>query len=1191
MQKCLYSLVIAFVIGLVSCSGESIQPEQDKNVGSVIISDRISNLNINAFAEDTSGHIWIATDRGLNRFTGHEFYQYYRGDEENTLDNNSINSFLLDKDGNLWVATVSGVCRYNGDDTFTRVPLNTMMVASSRLVQLEGGQILVRTSFGEWLLYSASDEVFNLISVNDPLLSQVPEPDPGPDLTPYLQELPFRATVGYKDSKGNIWIGSNGHGYRLISGQPRLFNRNYVLCEAMKDINVISLDADDSDGLWMAATDNRLFHAVGETVSRVQLPAGVSGLRVLLCDNISKDLWIGAGNTLLRCSQEEPLHVRERFILEGDVRSLTLDGKGTIYAGLSNGSVFVHGPSSVKAIKLKSPRTVYDLKVISDGSVWITQFRENISVYNPDTGVLDTLDYKKDVGEAFHLLSIFEDQSGDIYFPTRDYDLLHYDKSEKKFDFITGFSCSRLAAIGQTAKGDMWLSSNHGLNLWKRDEGKIIPFFSQSGIGGDQFNGRAVCTLSDGTVVFGGTHGITTCHEVETMVDQPSPLLFEHLLVNNTAAPAGSWKGSLYDGPQVRLAYNQNTLTISYASLDYPQAQTSWYSYKLEGFDKMTYTAGNEHVARYSNLPPGKYRFHLWHDSVLGTEPVEAVLPITIRPAPWMSLWAFIIYALILAGLLAIGIWFTRREIRMKVAMEQSVREKEHEQYVNRMNMNFFANMAHEFRTPLTMIAGPISQLRESDEVGDSQKRMLGVVQLSVDRMMKLANHLLDFNKLDADALELKPVANFDLAAQLRKTAEMFSVNAKRFGIRLETEGLDTTCRTSVDPDQLESIMENLLSNAFKYADRTDGEGWVCIRLLSDSDRISIQVENKGNPIPAEQLQKIFDRYYQIREHADHQLMPGTGIGLYYAKALAEKMGGDLTAENLEGTVRFTLSLPANAVDESSQEEIQDDPVIVEDDINDEDAFGKRTVLVVDDDVDLANYMSMILSPYYKVLCAYDAAQASEIACSKEMPDLVLSDIVMPGTDGIELCKSLKGNLVTCHIPVILVTAKVGVDNEVQGLDSGADAYVTKPFDPMYILALIKSILRNRDLLKGELTSSTDIVEIDAALIGPQDKEFIDTLYKIMEEQIDNPNFDIQGVAEKMHVSRSKLFYKVRNLTGMSPLHLFRTYRLNVAANLLKSGKFNVSEVADKVGFSSLSYFSKSFKQQFGVLPKDAVRK
>ena len=1186
------SRLLPVLIAVLAACSPILKDKTATDIPAVTVSDRISNLNITAFAEDAWGHIWIATNYGLNRYTGHEFYQYYQGEADNTLNNNSTTSFLLDRDGRLWVTTTSGVCRFNGDDTFTRIPVHTTMVACNRLVQLDDGEILVHTSFSEWLLYDPETETFNLISSSDSRLREVPE-EQTLDPTAWANEVPFRPTVAYRDSRGNVWVGSSGHGFQIISSHQPLFNRDRNLCASVQDVNIISLTQDGRGGLWMAATEDRLFLARDNHTQALALPAGISGLQTIYCIPERDELWIGAGNSLIRCQAGEKLHVRERIELAGSVRSFASDGEGTLYAGLSNGSVFVWRPDATQLIQLPSNRLVYDLKVLRDGSLWITQFREAISIWYPDTNLLKTLDYREDVGEAYHLQSILEAENGDVYFPTRDFGMLCYRASDQHFLYIDGFSSQRLTAIAPAGQGAYWVSSIHGLNLWHPEEGKIVPFYTQSGLGGDQFNGRSVCVLPDGTVVFGGTHGITTCHDIQSTGSAPAPLLFENILVNGIHAPAEAWEGDLYDGPQIRLKYNQNTITLSYASLDYPQSGTSWYVYELEGFDKMPYLAGNNYTARYSNLPAGKYRFHLWRQSALNDSPQEAILPITILPAPWQGPWAIAAYILFFVGLSWFVIHIVSRNIRLKMAVEQSRREKEHEQYVNRMSMNFFANMAHEFRTPLTMISGPIAQLREDPDVGDAQKRTLGIVQLSVDRMLRLASHLLDFNKLDTDTLELRPVPGLDVTELLRKTVDLFRINAKRFGLRIETEGLDRNCRADLDPDQLESIVENLLSNAFKYTDRRSGEGWVALRLAVAPDGMKVLVENNGDPISEENLAHLFDRFYQIREHTDNQRTPGTGIGLYYAKALAVKMGGDLTAENLEGRVRFTLTLPV-AVTEAAQD--VDSPsqnansIIEEEEAEAENGSNKRTVLVVDDDPDLANYLSMIFSPYYRVLCAYDADSAAEIAVSGNMPDLVLSDIVMSGTDGIALCKSLKNNLVTCHIPVILVTAKVGVENEVEGLESGADAYVTKPFDPDYLLALIRSIFRNRDLLKGELTSSTDIVQINASLLSTQDREFMNMLYQLMEKEIANPDFDIQNVAERMLVSRSKLFYKVRNLTGMSPLHLFRTYRLNVAANLLKTGKYNVSEVADKVGFVSLSYFSKSFKQQFGILPKDAIR-
>ena len=413
--------------------------------------------------------------------------------------------------------------------------------------------------------------------------------------------------------------------------------------------------------------------------------------------------------------------------------------------------------------------------------------------------------------------------------------------------------------------------------------------------------------------------------------------------------------------------------------------------------------------------------------------------------------------------------------------------------------------------------------------------------------------------------------------------------------------------------DKLDKIVGNLLSNALKFTPN-GGKVELCFDVITreeaarlftltdkdiDTQYVKVAVADSGNGIPEEQLEKVFERYYQLDNQSKGTYNWGTGIGLYYARSLALLHHGYLKAGNrTEGSgAVFTLLLPVNDLSYTPEEctlpeEEQNKafPIQTEEQYQLENTESirqqKQTLLVVDDDTEVAHYLKALLSPVYKVVCRFDADSAFK-AMSEEAPDLVLSDVVMPGRNGYDLCRQIKEDLQLCHIPVILVTAKATVENQVEGLNTGADAYVTKPFEPNYLLALIKSQLKNREKVRSLLSRSTQTDEIEENVLSPQDNTFMTELYHLMENELSNPELDVARMTELLKISRTKFYYKVKGLTGENPSVFFKTYKLNRAAKLIKEGKYTISEIADMTGFSTLSHFSTSFKKQFGTTPSE----
>lgn len=1043
----------------------------------------------------------------------------------------------------------------------------------------------------------------------------------------------------FTDSHKNLWIGSVDQGYTVRYNYKAQFNSDNYLRSCMENKSVTALAVDKSDHLWISTlTDGMYMYDLSdrriEKVELPELPWHVDSKRSVV-DYIFADdednLWIIVDNYLtVKCVYRKTygggnLHVEAVYPMHFP-RFITQDRNKTVW--VASGSQYLY--SLRKGETEFKPMQAFDqlfcfiphMLPLDDGKLLVAAFNSPLKSVDPDSfevaeAAVSDEDMKNCIRRsAFIPTVMYEDTYGDVWIGTITNGLLLYSASDNTLRPVPGAPCSDISSIEEDLQGNIWVGTLYGLGKYDRSTGRFTNYSIANGIGGNQFYERASCRLPDGTLVFGGTHGLTFFNPLDVRAKRSVPLLFEKLKIHNQEVRPD--RGECIDKhlshvSEIRLSSEQNSFSISFAALDFCEYDRVAYCYKMENYDDFWIDANNVREANYAHLPAGRYTFRV--RAMNGDRNIveaENSIDIRIDPSPWVSWWAIGLYLLTtftVAGL------FLRQRMRIraeKAASLQERMEKEQERRINRMNMSFFANVSHEFRTPLTMIAGPIGQLSESPDIGGENRRLLHIVRRSVDRMLGLVNQLLDFNKLENDTLRLR-VRRTDIVAALSRLIDIFGLNADNKGIAMNTCGLEDTFLTWLDEDKIDKIVGNLLSNALKFTP-AGGRIDVCFDVvardavaecfsLTDSDRythyVKVSVANTGTAIPEDKLERIFERYYQIEVNAGGACQ-GTGIGLYYARSLAELHHGHIRAmvpPDGKGAL-FVLVLPVG--DEAYPPEERDTEPVVQSDLfplaavehsaNEDSSDNRRTVMVVDDDTEVAHYLQTLLSVDYRVVCRFDADNALA-AIREEIPDLVISDVVMPGKDGYELCREIKTDMQLCHIPVILVTAQFSVESQVEGLDTGANAYVTKPFDPNYLLALIRSQIKNREYVRNILNSATQTDHIAEDVLPPQDSAFMAELYALMSSELSNSELDIARMTEMLKMSRTKFYYKVKGLTGQNPSIFFRTYKLNRAAELLVEGRYTISEIADITGFSTLSHFSKSFKKQFGVAPSDYHKK
>ena len=1169
--------------------------------------DTSSMFIINSFV-DAQDNCWVITSNDMRCYSLSDCKRTFSMKREEYC----RASYLL-KNGELWIAGNQSVSIF---DVRQRKYLSLPGAIASHPVLSHVPVEYIYPYENGVLLCTQGRGVFYYDSISKTVIHQ------GENGFPF--EVPnFKISRMFNDSQGNLWIGSVDQGYAVHYRYKKLFNNNNYLSSYFKDKSVISLSADKHQNLWIATLMDGVFvYRFGnqqlEKIDRNELFGEGEGntayVNQLYVSDIDGIVWMTAtSNEVLKCKYEEGrFRVEQRYMVNVPM-SIVEDDKQNLWIGTASSFLYVlrKGDKAFSRFPVFSGYTfIPGLLPIGNGTILASAFYQPLKLVSADGTIsepkINIQDFEHCIQRSVFIpTDLYKDSSGNIWIGTVSNGLMCYSPESGKVTPFPGTTCTDISSIEEDRQGNLWISTLYGLSKYIPQTDKWINYYEADGLGGNQFYDRASCCLDDGTLVFGGTHGVTIFQPTNMQVRHDIPLLFEDIKIHNTLVRPG--KGACIDrhlsyNPDINLKYDQNGFSISFAALDYSESERLHHYYKLDGFDQYWINAHNNKEAYYANLPAGTYTFRVRitqndQSTIVG----ENAIRVIVHPAPWATWWAYTFYLIAGITILAFFIkamWRIRAEKQAVLRAEQA---KAQEQFINKMNMSFFANISHEFRTPLTMISGPISLLYSSSDITGENKNLLRIVQRSVNRMLRLVNQMLDFNKLENDTLKLK-VRPTEIVVFLKELTDIFRVNAESKSITMITNGLEGSFIAWIDEDKIDKIFTNLMSNALKY---TPASGRINVNfdIVSGEDAVQavkIEVINTGQ-IPDDKLEKIFERYYQISDEHGGIYNWGTGIGLYYARSLARLHHGSLTASNLkdDNKVMFTLIVPvgqsAYSEAERSHEQVnqleafplEENPLPVkpDPDLDKE----KKTIMVVDDDSEVAYYLEMLLGSDYQVVCRFNAESALE-AITENAPDLILSDVVMPGKDGYWLCREIKESLQLCHIPVILVTAKTTIENQVEGLNVGADAYVIKPFEPHYLMALIKSLLNNREKTRSLLSRSTQTDKMDENVLSPQDNMFMTELYHLMESEISNPELDVTRMTQLLKVSRTKFYYKVKGLTGENPSVFFKTYKLNRAAELLKEGKYTISEIADMTGFNTLSHFSKSFKQQFGIPPSEYLK-
>ena len=758
-----------------------------------------------------------------------------------------------------------------------------------------------------------------------------------------------------------------------------------------------------------------------------------------------------------------------------------------------------------------------------------------------------------------------------------------------------GLENTQVRAIQEDHDGYIWISTNGGISRLDEKNKRFYNYNYHDGIPMGDFMDGSTCITPDGTLFFGSQNG--ACYFNPRELSSPrevSPVTITQFFIYNKQTESRDTRLPVpISNRIVELPYNQNTFNISFNVLDYTQSSQVEFSYMLEGLENAWYSTQGDNQVTFRNIPHGNYVFKVktrfrnqeWNENA-------AQLTVVIAPPLWLTWYAKLGYVILFIFALYALLRFYKRKLDLESSLEVERKQNLNKQELNEERLRFYTNITHELRTPLTLILGPLEDLLSDATLSPKHANKISIIHDSATRLLNLINRILEFRKTETQNRKLS-VAKGDLGQLVQEVGlrykELNPNNKVNYHIHIETEDTEIF----YDADMITIILDNLMSNAAKYT--SEGDITLSLRSVEENQikYTEISVSDTGHGIDAEALPHIFDRYYQAKSKYQAS---GSGIGLALVKGLSELHEGILKVESTVDTgTTFTLRLLTentypNAI--HAQHDMEKKPMDAEETtITDTPTENHPIVLVVEDNTDIREYIRSSFTDIYEVITAKDGKEGWELAQAR-IPNIIVSDIMMPVMDGIELCKRIKEDMRTSHIPVILLTAKDSLQDKEEGYASGADSYLTKPFSAKLLHSRINNLLETRKKI-ASLLALADIQpkqESAVSSLNKLDNEFLQKITQIIEENLEMEKMDIAFIADKMCMSHSTLYRKIKGLTDMSANEFIRKVKMRKGVELLMSGQYTISEIAYMIGFSSVAYFRQCFKDEYGMSPSDYVK-
>ncbi|WOD43802.1 hybrid sensor histidine kinase/response regulator transcription factor [Hwangdonia lutea] len=1127
---------------IVATSGAILSLNKNNNYKNLTQHHDANTTNYSAIAQTQDGTLWIGSySKGLYYKNVQEDIVYpFTNDASISIPNSlNIQNLLVDDKDRLWIATYGHGAylvdfKQNKTTNFLENKTNPFAIQYNDILSLyedNTGVIWLGTDGAGANYYDEHLVKFNVLT---------------------NKQMPKSVNIDVvrsicTDPHGNMWVGTSGKGLTFVNNNKNIYKTISTSNSDIASNRIISLSY-YNESLWIG---HQVFGLnIMEPSGRFKYFPEISNYSIWhLLPETPEQTWLCTEkNGLVLFDKNkgivEKYNINNSALTSNNIKTVVRGNLNELWLGTENQGVFKLNLSTKHIEKLKGINGPIKSLLFKDGVLWIGTAGRGLKQYHT----------------KLHKTSVFTTENG--------------------------LPNNVIYGILPDDNNNLWLSSNGGLtkfSLTQNPETIIVENYNNyDGLQALEFNTGAYFKSPNGTLYFGGLEGVNWFHPNQISFNKVKPKTiistFEIYNKNQPLIQNKTYK------------YNQNTVTFTFSSLHYSQPERNLYKYKLENHDTDWSDSNNTNTAHYTNLPPNDYVFKVISSNYDGVwNEVPATYAFTILKPWYINTTAKVIYGLLLLLILFLTYKYFKWRWQLKLQLELEHAETNRLKDLDEFKTKLYTNISHEFRTPLTLILGPTENQLAKKNIGSADKKELSLIHRNAKRLLNLVNQLMDLAKLETGHLKLN-VENDNLSILLKQIASSFQYRAEKKGLHFKTN-ISNISKAWFDKDIVEKIVTNLLANAVKY---TPKNGHIYFNTEQQNNYAILTIINSGSTIKPEDLSKLFTRFYQVNSNAD-----GVGIGLALVKELVALTHGSLVTSTVnKDEIQFTVTLPINkeafnkediTPDKNNITKQQSSEISNELSENTNESSEKPVLLIVEDDKNVRQYIASILEPNYKIIKASNGKIGIKKAL-ETIPDIIISDIMMPVTNGIELCHSLKNNMLTSHIPIILLTAKVGEENELKGLEAGADDFITKPFKSKILIKRIENLIELRKSLQSRYSQHNISKNKDIATTT-FDEDFLNKIEGVLNEHLSNPDFNAAKFSKLMLVSRMQLHRKLVALTGLTTTAFIRSQRLKMAVSLLQKSDYTISEIAYQVGFNTPSYFIKCFKKAYHCTPNDYINK
>ncbi len=1144
-----------------------------------------ANSIISMLHEDRGGNFWLITDTdGLYRIDkDHKKHKYMTEVEAEGI---ALINLYEDEQGIIYIGTLGrGIYHYDTRrDTCEPIPYpaNPQLPVKA-LYQVSPNEIYIGTDGYGMKVYDIAKQ-------------QIIEPQ----LTINTFDLDKSKVHSIlKDRAGNLWLGFFQKGVLLVPATSDNFH--YIGYKSVqRDIIgsncVMSLYKGHDNQLWVG-TDNNGLYRVDESLSSATHFATGRGANdapstiLSIFEDSHHNIWLGSymqGIAKLdpktgACRYiKAPINLRVYAFAEDRQNRLWIAtmGKGLYYMDLDTEQIFHY--QDEKSASYEYSDWITSLHYSPSNRIYMGTYN-GINCLDLNTMQLTTMKGTKSLFYNDVIYALYEDADGILWAGSSDGLKSFNPHTDETVEYATtdGLPSNVVCAITTDRTGNLWLSTNYGLSRFSPQEKSFVCYYANDGLQGNEFSKNAIATDDDGNILFGGINGITYFHPADIRETTPSSTVhITGFYLHNQNVKKGILSGgkpviecAVMDADTFRLCHKDNSFSIEFSSMEFANPERITYTYCLNRGQWITLQPGVKRVT-FSDLLPGTYHFRV-KGKDYNTFTEERAVTIIIAPAWYASWWAKLIY-IVLAGIL---VYLAVMQIRHRYRVRQELQEHVHAEQLNEAKLQFFINVSHEIRTPLTLITSPLQKLMSRDKDAERQQEYHTMYR-NTQRLLMLMNQLMDIRKIDKGQMVLK-FQEVEMVSFIRDVSDSFAFQASSKHIRLSFVPDVPELYALIDSKHFDTVLINVLSNAFKFTGE-GGEINIYLHPLPEENIFEIVVEDNGTGIDEKEIDRIFDRFYQASNNIDNAGV-GTGIGLHLTRSLVNLHHGTIRAANNTDKpgCHFTITLPM-VKKQPQQEEVA---------ANKKHKKTRFRILVVEDDDEIRKYICHELSEKFHTSECHNGKEAWEQVLT-QTPDLLISDVMMPEMDGFTLCRKIRQNININHLPIILLTAKTTEEDNLQGLELGADAYITKPFSIDILCKTVESLLKRHELMRHSFSGEQEQTDKMKKLeVKSPDEELMDRIMKVINRRLDDKGLTVNALAEEVGISRVHLNRKLHEMTSQSPSDFVRNIRLQQAAALLAEKRYNINEVAQHTGFSGVSYFSNAFKERYGLSPSEYMEK